>query len=122
MKKRNYLTSLLAGSASALVLAHAALANGFNIPGGDLEAALNLYTAQTGIALTVSDAAIQGVHTRGARGVLSADEALSRILVDTGFTMRRHGDGVITIVPETHKVQMPQLAQAAPKPVAAAGI
>ncbi len=115
-----YLKSMVLGGASVLVFASAAMASGFDIPGGDLESALNLYTMQTGIALTVSDDAIRGVRTHGAKGALSADEALSHILADTGFTMRHHGDGVITIVPEARRAESPRLALAAPRPDAAA--
>ncbi len=103
------------GGASVLALTSAAMAAGFDIPGGDLESALSLYTVQSGIALTVSDAAIRGVHTRGVKGSLSADEALSHILADTGFTMRHHGNGVITIVPEQSRVKSTELAQVAPR-------
>ncbi len=39
----------------------------------------------------------KGVHTKGAKGDLSADEALSEILTGTGFAAR-HESGAIAIV------------------------
>ena len=79
-------------------LASAVSARTFNIPSGDLETALNIYTAQTGVSLTVSDNAVKGVRTKGASGEFSSDEALLHILAGTGFTVHlarmRHGTGL----------------------------
>jgi len=81
----------------ALTLAQAAQAQDFNIPGGDLARALNAYTAQTGQSLVISGEAVRGVQSKGARGNLKADDALSRILSGTGFTIQ-HESGVIAVV------------------------
>src|SRR5580692_12202103 len=93
---------LLAGSAAFMVLGGVALAENFNIPAGDLKAALDAYTTQTGVELIVSSVALKGVKTRGAQGDLSADGALSRILSGTGFATRRAPSGAIGIVRTEH--------------------
>jgi iron complex outermembrane recepter protein len=97
------LKSALIGSVSSLALATAAHAEKFNIPGGDLETALNAFTTQTGVALILSDTAVRGAHTKGAHGDLSADVALSHILEGTGFTTHRTPSGAIGVVHEKAK-------------------
>jgi len=112
----NRLKSLILGSA-ALFISSAASAENFNIPGGDLVAALDAYTSQTGVALIVSDDAIRGVHTHGVSGVLSADEALSRLLSGTGFMMKRRPTGALVITRDQQSsstVPALELAQATP--------
>ena len=56
----------------------------------DLKAALNAYTAQTGIPLIYLDRMLDTAHSKGVKGDLSADDALSRILGGTGFVAQRH--------------------------------
>ena len=85
-------------AALAILAAPATFAKNFDIPGGDLESALNAYTAETGVALIVSDTAVKGVHTKGAHGNLSEDQALSDLLKGTGFTTRRDPSGPVAIV------------------------
>jgi outer membrane receptor protein involved in Fe transport len=121
--KRKMTNSALAGSvcAMALLIAGPALAEQFNIPAGNLEQALNRFTAQTGAALLVSNEAIKGIVTRGASGTLSEDQALSRLLTGTGFVMHRQNSGAITIVPgrsaeNAQVLDSIVLAQAAPAP------
>ncbi|HUJ03755.1 MAG TPA: hypothetical protein VLW75_08975, partial [Rhizomicrobium sp.] len=106
------LKSLLWGSACAALFATGAFAETFDIPAGDLSAALDAYTAQTGIPLVVSSEAVRGSHTRGAHGELTAAVALSRILSGTGFVERRAADGLV-IVPEAFNTQSARRAQAA---------
>ncbi len=75
-----------------------AMAENFNIPGGDLKVALDSYTKQTGVAFIVSGQAIKGVRSNGAKGDLSTDAALSMILSGTGFSVRHHSASAVTIV------------------------
>ncbi|HVT25782.1 MAG TPA: TonB-dependent receptor [Rhizomicrobium sp.] len=104
--------------ACTILLSAAASARDFNIPSGDLESALDSYTAQTGVALIVSNEAIHGIRTKGVQGDLSADDALTRLLSGTGFTTRRTQAGAVGIVrTQTQSeadVSPLQLAQAAP--------
>jgi iron complex outermembrane receptor protein len=94
--KHGIIKAALAGGASAFVLS-AAHAEPFNIPAGDLAAALNAYATQSGIAMIAPDDAIGGMTTKGVHGDLTADVALSRILDGTGFASRRTPAGAIAI-------------------------
>jgi len=123
MARLRFLKSALAGGASAIILAGAAQARNFDIPGGDLDAALAAYSSQSGIELIVSASDIKGVHTRGVVGDLSADAALTHILSGTGFVVRRNVSGKIGIAREDkHSEIVPshELAQATPVRVVAA--
>ncbi len=118
MKRSAYLK----GTAASLLFASfasAVAAESFNIPGGDLKAALDAYANQTGVSLMVAGSEVQGVRTKGVRGDLSAADALTRILSGTGFTVHRHASGAIGIAKEapsdkSSTANLPlQLAQAA---------
>jgi len=98
MTRTNYLKAAAIGSVSALALATAASAMEYNIPSGDLKSALDQYAAQTHVSLIVSGAAVKDVHTAGAKGELTADAALSRILTGTGFVSYRNARGEIGIL------------------------
>jgi iron complex outermembrane receptor protein len=111
MKNINYLKAAALGGASALVLGANAYAMEYNIPGGDLKSALDAYAAQTHISLIVSGAAVKDVHTAGAKGELTADAALSRILTGTGFVSYRNAQGEIGILPGQ------RAREATPRPV-----
>ncbi|HEV2561786.1 MAG TPA: TonB-dependent receptor [Rhizomicrobium sp.] len=123
MRKLSYLKSTLAGSASAIVLATGALADQYNIPSGDLKTALDRYAAQTGVELLYPTDAIRGSHTRGAKGELAADVALSRILAGTGF-VTRHEAGAIGIVRDApvRNDALTEIAQTTQAKAAASGI
>src|SRR6185312_12331401 len=119
MSRTAILKSIIAGTAATL-MASAANAESFNIPAGDLASALDAYSAQTGISLMVSSDAVRGLKTRGAKGDLSANDALSRILSGTGFATRRYSTDSVAIIRSGEQqseliVSTPmQLAQAAP--------
>ena len=89
------LKTRLVGSAAIALMARAAMGASFNIPGGDLDAALNAYSEQSGIQIAVSIDAIKGVHTHGVAGNLSSDMALDRILKGTGLIPSRDPSGVV---------------------------
>src|SRR5580692_10110406 len=91
------LWKLIAVGATCVATAWGASAENFNIPAGDLSAALDAYTAQTGISLVVSAEAVKGAHTRGVHGDLSASDALLRILSGTGFVGRQAANGVAVV-------------------------
>ncbi|HTO39959.1 MAG TPA: TonB-dependent receptor [Rhizomicrobium sp.] len=119
MLNLKHLKPWLMGTACAGVIASSAFASSFDVPGGSLEAALNSYSAQSGVHLMIPSDQIGGVHSRGVKGNLPATDALSRILSGTGFVARRDSTGVVGIVPETHSqidIASIQLAQVAPPP------
>jgi outer membrane receptor protein involved in Fe transport len=96
----------------------AAAAQDFNVPAGDLKFALDAYSAQTGTPLIYPAEAVRGIRTSGAKGPLSANDALSRILSGTGFGIHRE-EGAIAIVRQQQQSYGPeitpiQVAQAAP--------
>ncbi|HEY5238922.1 MAG TPA: TonB-dependent receptor [Rhizomicrobium sp.] len=97
----SFLKASIAGCVCAAAFVIGASAENFNIPGGDLSAALDSYTKQTGQALIVSGDALRGSHTKGAKGDLSQEEALLHILAGTGFAVRREG-GAIAVVRDEH--------------------
>jgi len=121
MKRLARLKTALALSGCVAVMGTAAQAENFNIPAGDLSAALDRYTEQTGVSLIISGEAVRGVHTRGVRGDLNPESALSRILTGTGFDVERRPSGALMIVPgrpssssNAAEISPLQLAQAAP--------
>jgi len=123
MKVSKCLKAALLGSVFGAGLTTAALAERFNIPAGDLNAALSAYANATGTQLVVSADAVRGVKTRGVSGDYSVDDALSRILTGTGF-IARHKPGTSIILRDNQSssndtVQDIQLAQATPPPRAA---
>jgi len=120
MRKLQYLKSALVGGASLLALAGAASADEFNIPAGDLKTALDHYAAQTGLNLIVSDDAVRGAHTTGAKGDFTASIALTRILQGTGLSPRRTAYGAVAIVHAPAERGTARIGDAEPVRVAAA--
>ena len=116
--KSRYLAQFTMQLMCAASLAIAAHAEDFNIPRGDLKAALDTYATQTGTQFIYESAALKGIRTQGVQGNLPADTALSHSLSGTGFTMRRDASGAIGITRATQSmIDMPMmvLAQAAPQ-------
>ena len=110
------LTTLMATSACAALISATALAQDFNIPRGDLKAALDAYSAQTGSEIIYASSAIKGAMTNGVKGNLSTDMALSQLLKGTGFVVRHDPSGAIGIdranqsVVDTAPLQLAQAA------------
>jgi outer membrane receptor protein involved in Fe transport len=102
MVSSKLLKRALAGGACAMILASAAVAQSrdFNIPAGDLKAALDAYAKQTGAQLVYRTDDVRGSGTTGAHGKLEAEAALRKILGGTGLTVRRDRSGAIAIVRE----------------------
>ena len=106
----------LMGAAAIVALADPVFAADFDIPGGDLKAALDTYAHQTGVALVYREDAVKGVRTKGARGDLTSGGALSSILAGTGFTTQHQGGALIVVrdAQRSEAVEIPslQVAQA----------
>ena len=100
MLKFAYFRPAIIGVTCAAAFSSYAFAEKFNIPSGDLAMALDAYAAQTRVELIVSEDAVKGAHTKGAKGDLSAEDALARILENTGFGIL-HESGAIAIVRTT---------------------
>jgi len=69
----------------------------FDIGAGDLKTALDAYIAQGGVQLLYKVDDVKGMVTRGVKGALAPQEALSRILEGTPLLTRRGDDGAIVI-------------------------
>jgi outer membrane receptor protein involved in Fe transport len=105
----------LAGGVCAMALATAAAAQDrtFDVPAGDLQAALDSYARQSGVQLLYRVDLVSGVNSKGAQGTLSSDQALAMVLADTGLEIRRHASGAVAIVPAGEGAGDPQSASAA---------
>ena len=93
-----YRIGLFAAAIGAALLIGPVMAEEFSIPGGDLEAALDSYTKMTGVTVIYSGDAIRSVKTKGAKGELSPDAALTEILSGTGFVSHHNANSAITLV------------------------
>ena len=113
MSGLRYLKATLAGGASALVLVHPAAAKIFNIPGGDLNTALDVYMQQAGVQIVFSGDVVRGHRTKGAKGDYTETAALTQLLRGTGFTTETTSSSAIGIVPERHEGAPLRVAQAA---------
>jgi iron complex outermembrane receptor protein len=67
----------------------------FAIPSGNLAAALDAFTRQTGLRVALGDARIAELQTRGARGSLTTTEALAQLLGGTGYVASRDGEAFV---------------------------
>ena len=109
MLRMAYFHAMFVGGLLFSAITSVAFAANFNIPSGELETALDGYMKQSGIELMYSDTAVKGIRSNGARGELSADDALVRILKGTGFVMQHRSSGAITIVRDEHASVAPNV-------------
>ena len=107
------------GSVCALAFSSGAHAEKFDVPAGQLDVALQAYTAQSGVQLFIADDAVRGVRTRGVAGNLSADVALSRILAGTGLVAHSEA-GAVAVVRDAPEPRVIRAQDVAPLRVAAA--
>jgi iron complex outermembrane receptor protein len=118
MKIQIFAKAVFLGGICAMGLIALAHAEVFDIPAGDLKAALGAYMAETGVQLMVSETAIKGVHTGGVKGAVTRDEALMRLLRGTGFTSRHDESGAIGIVRDDRADSAPRQIRDAAAPTA----
>lgn len=94
-------TCALIGGLSAQALAQgrgeAQSLQSFDVGSGDLKTALDAYIVQGGVQLIYRVDDVKGLATGGAKGALSQQEALSRILEGTPLLTRRGDDGALVI-------------------------
>jgi TonB-dependent siderophore receptor len=70
----------------------------FDIPKGDLKAALDAYARQSGVQIIYRADELHGVVSPGAHGLLEPLAALDAILAHTGFGVRQDRSGALAIV------------------------
>ena len=68
-----------------------------DIPAGKLTTALELLVRRSQVELIYSPDELEGLQTRGVRGVMSTRQALTRLLEGTGLVMTMHPSGAILI-------------------------
>lgn len=97
---RSRLQKSVLAAMCGLLLATAAAAQSrrFDIPGGDLKAALDAYARQSGVRLIYLSDEIKGISSQGVSGEMSEEAALNHLLQGTGFLIRRDATGAIAVV------------------------
>src|SRR5690349_11023729 len=71
-----------------------------DIPAGDLRRALLDISEQFGADLVYRPEQVDGIHTRGAHGALTTEEAVTQLLEGTPLELRRDASGALLIAPE----------------------
>ncbi len=80
----------------------------FEIPPGPLSVALRLFEQATGLSVRVAPELVRDLTSPGARGMLTADNALRQLLSDSQLTHRLTGNGtvVVEVRPVSEDVQV----------------
>jgi outer membrane receptor protein involved in Fe transport len=79
--------------------AKAAVRKPVSIPAQGLVPALQTLAKDHGLQVVYESGAIDSLHTHGASGELTAEEALAQLLASTGFTYKFYDDKAVGIVP-----------------------
>jgi iron complex outermembrane recepter protein len=95
---RNLAAALLGGTAIVTMATPVqAQEREFNVPAGSLKKALDAYARQSGLQVIYRVDDIRNIESKGARGRISAEQALNMILAGTGFSERRDASGAVAI-------------------------
>lgn len=73
-------------------------ARDFDVGGGELRPALDVYIAQSGVQLIYKIEDVKGLSTRGVKGRIAPDAALERLLDGTRLRIRRGQDGAMVLI------------------------
>jgi iron complex outermembrane recepter protein len=89
----------LSSVAVALLLSFAvhAQVRSFDIPAGEIKAALDAYAAQTGQQIVYRIDDLKGLRSKGAQASLTLEQALERLLEGTPLKVRRDASGAAVI-------------------------
>ncbi|WSE85902.1 TonB-dependent receptor [Pseudomonas donghuensis] len=71
----------------------------YQVPAGDLGAALTRFAAQAGVSLSVDPALVNGQRSAGLSGSFSVDEGFARLLQGSGLQLQPVAAGAYTLVP-----------------------
>lgn len=116
----------LACSATMVASAQPNAVKPIDVPAGDLVSALATLAKQSGVEIIYRADQLKGVHSKGARGKLSTDDALARILEGSGYGVRRDASGaivVVKVVGQTREAPVqPAKAEAVPAEAAASRV
>ncbi len=69
----------------------------FGIPAGPLDAVLRTFTQMTGVSVTFAKEGIRELSSPGVTGVFTADQALQKVLTNTGVTYRFTSPAAVTL-------------------------
>ena len=69
----------------------------FDVPEGELEGALLTFSRQANLQILYSSELVSGLRSRGVQGDYTPDEALARLLSDTGLEYRYSNPSTITL-------------------------
>lgn len=75
----------------------------FNLPAQPATSALLAFSKQTKIEVLFSFNALRAVQTKALKGHYTAEEALKRLLENTGFTAQPHGPQKFVVAPDARK-------------------
>src|ERR1700726_2932458 len=78
---------------------HASIKMPTHIPPQPLGAALQTLAKDRGFQVVYESAEINPLHTKGATGDLTSEEALTQLLSGTGFTYRFYDDNAVSVLP-----------------------
>ncbi len=93
----------------------------FDIPAGPLDSAIGTYRRVTGFSVTVSQEGILSVSSHGVAGTYTAEQALQKLLEDTGLSYRFPSAGAVVLELKRAKTSvdvtasLDSLANASPK-------
>lgn len=90
---------LAVASLSAHEIAAASVRHDINIPAQNLDSALAHFAKDCGLQLVYASREVHSLRTSGAVGVLTANEALTKLLSGTGLTYRYLDEQTITVLP-----------------------
>jgi len=88
----------LACSLSIAAFAQTGTRTQIDIPPGDLIGALRTLTEQSGAEFVYREDQLAGLRTNGAKGALTAEQALSKLLQTSEFEVRRDSSGALMII------------------------
>ncbi|MCD0505710.1 TonB-dependent receptor, partial [Bordetella petrii] len=71
----------------------------YQVPAGELAAALGRFADQAGVTVLFQPDAVRGRHSAGLQGAYSVEEALRRLLDGTGLAARERGKGTFVLLP-----------------------
>jgi iron complex outermembrane recepter protein len=89
----------VASAVAALLLSVAVQAQvrPFDIPAGDLKAALDAYVAQSGQQLVYRSDDLKGQRSKGVQGAVTPEQALEQLLEGTSLKIRRDASGAAVV-------------------------
>ena len=120
------LLALLSSTGGLALFAQDSAKRSFDVPAGPAEAALKVFSEQSGRGLLISTETARAVRTQSVKGEFTPQDALARILADTGlvasqdartgaFVVRKDADPNVPRAPATAPAAAPTTAAEAAK-------